>query len=145
MADTTESSISITAPAARVMEVIADLLSYPEWSDGVRSVEVLTEYEDGRPGDARFTIESGPIKDTYELAYEWNGDESVSWSLTSGGMLTAMEGSYVLSVQGDELTSVTYRLTVDVNLPMIGMIKRKAEKVIVETALAGLKRRVEGD
>jgi ribosome-associated toxin RatA of RatAB toxin-antitoxin module len=145
MADTTESSISITAPAARVMEVIADLLSYPEWSDGVRSVEILTEYEDGRPGDARFTIESGPIKDTYELAYEWIGDESVSWSLTKGGMLTAMEGSYVLTVQGDELTSVTYRLTVDVNLPMIGMIKRKAEKVIVETALAGLKRRVEGD
>ena len=36
-----------------------------------------------------------------------------------------------------------YRLAVDVKIPMIGMIKRKAEKVIVDTALKGLKKRVE--
>jgi hypothetical protein len=39
---------------------------------------------------------------------------------------------------------VTYELTVDLIVPMIGMIKRKAEKVIVDTALKGLKKRVEG-
>jgi hypothetical protein len=38
---------------------------------------------------------------------------------------------------------VHYRLAVDVKIPMIGMIKRKAEKVIVDTALKGLKKRVE--
>ena len=52
MADRTESSIVISAAPAQVMAVIADLASYPEWSDGVKSVEVLTEWEDGRPGDA---------------------------------------------------------------------------------------------
>jgi hypothetical protein len=36
-----------------------------------------------------------------------------------------------------------YRLAVDVKIPMLGMIKRKAEKVIVDTALKGLKERVE--
>jgi hypothetical protein len=34
-------------------------------------------------------------------------------------------------------------LTVDLAIPMIGMIKRKAEKVIMDTALKELKRRVE--
>ncbi|NUV57145.1 cyclase, partial [Streptomyces coelicolor] len=34
-------------------------------------------------------------------------------------------------------------LTVDVKIPMLGMIKRKAEKVIIDRALAGLKKRVE--
>jgi hypothetical protein len=33
---------------------------------------------------------------------------------------------------------------VDVKIPMIGMIKRKAEKVIIDRALKGLKQRVEG-
>ena len=34
-------------------------------------------------------------------------------------------------------------IAVEVNIPMIGLIKRKAEKVIVDTALRGLKDRVE--
>jgi hypothetical protein len=41
-------------------------------------------------------------------------------------------------------TTVTYTLTVDINLPMIGMFKRQAEKTIIDSALKGLKRRVEG-
>ena len=38
---------------------------------------------------------------------------------------------------------MTYRLAVDVKIPMIGLLKRKAEKVIVDTALKELKKRVE--
>ena len=144
MADETSGSIDIDADAAAVMAVIADLPAYPEWSDGVKSVEVLTEYDDGRPGDARFTVESGPIKDSYVLAYEWEGDESVTWQLTEGGVLTAMDGAYVLTDNGDGTTHVDYRLQVGLSIPMIGMIRRKAEKVIVDTALKGLKARVEG-
>jgi hypothetical protein len=34
-------------------------------------------------------------------------------------------------------------LAVDLNIPMLGMFKRKAEKVIMDTALKGLKKRVE--
>ena len=41
-------------------------------------------------------------------------------------------------------TTVTYTLAVDVNMPMIGMFKRKAEKTIIDGALKGLKKRVEG-
>ncbi len=39
---------------------------------------------------------------------------------------------------------MTYRLAVDLTIPMLGMLKRKAEKVIVDTALRELKKRVEG-
>lgn len=145
MADQTESSISINAAPAEIMAVIADLPAYPSWSDGVREVEVLTEYEDGRPADARFRLESGPIKDTYELEYTWDNDTEVSWKLTSGQMLKSMVGSYHLADNGDGSTTVDYRLAVDINIPMIGLIKRKAERVIVDTALKGLKKRVEQD
>jgi hypothetical protein len=57
-------------------------------------------------------------------------------------MLKAMEGAYVLRPAG-EGTEVTYRLSVDLSIPMIGMLRRKAEKVIIDTALKGLKKRVE--
>jgi len=144
MADQTESSIVINASPAAIMDVIADLAAYPEWSDGIKEVTVLALYEDdNRPADARFNLASGAIKDVYELEYDWDGDANVSWTLTKGDMLTAMDGVYELVANGDGSTTVNYRLAVDVKIPMIGMIKRKAEKVIVDTALKGLKKRVE--
>ena len=144
MADQTESSIVISASPAAIMDVIADLPAYPEWSDGINEVTVLALYEDdNRPADARFNLVSGAIKDVYELEYDWDGDRSVSWTLTKGEMLTAMDGVYELVDNGDGTTTVHYRLSVDIKIPMIGMIKRKAEKVIVDTALKGLKKRVE--
>ena len=82
------------------------------------------------------------LKDDVPLEYDWDGDAQVTWTLTKGDMVTAMEGMYRLTPQGDS-TTVLYRLSVDVKIPMLGMIKRKAEKVIIDTALKGLKERVE--
>ena len=144
MADRTESSIVVNAAPAEVMAVIADLASYPEWSDGVKSVEVTSEYEDGRPADADFVVDAGAIKDSYSLEYDWDENRSVTWKLTAGHMLKALDGEYSLTDNGDGTTTVKYQLAVDVSIPMIGLIKRKAEKVIVDTALRGLKERVEG-
>jgi len=144
MAERTESSIVINAPADRVMDVISNVLAYPEWSDGVQSVEILTTYEDLRPADVVFAVDAGAIKDKYQLEYDWSDDNRVvTWTLTSGEVLKAMDGAYRLTENGDATTTVVYQLAVDVSIPMIGMIRRKAEKVIVDTALKGLKERVE--
>ncbi len=141
MADQTSSSIVVDAAPAEVMAVISDFPSYPAWVQGMKSVEVVQE-RDGVVEQVHFELEATPIKDSYTLAYDWHGDESVSWRLVQGKMLKAMEGSYTLVPQ-ERGTEVTYRLAVDVSIPMIGMLKRKAEKVIIDTALKGLKKRVE--
>lgn len=86
---------------------------------------------------------AGAIKDDQTLGYTWTGDHEVSWTLVKSQMLRSLDGSYVLRPAGLSATEVTYRLTVDVKIPMLGMIKRKAEKVIIDRALAGLKKRVE--
>jgi hypothetical protein len=144
MADRTSSSITIDAAAPDIMAVIADFPAYPEWAEGITAAEVLTVTEDGRAEQVRITLEAGPIKDTYVLAYDWAGDDAVHWSLVEAGtMLTGMTGAYRLAPV-DGSTEVTYELAVDVRIPMIGMVRRKAEKRIIETALKGLKRRVEG-
>lgn len=141
----TTSSIVIAAPPADIMAVIADVEAYPEWAASVREVEILTVYEDdGMPGEARFVLDAGPIKDTYTLSYEWDGDEQVRWSLVEGSLIRLLDGSYTLSPNEPAETEVTYQLTVDVSIPLLGMMKRKAEKVIIDTALKELKKRVEG-
>ncbi len=147
MADRTESSVQIAAPPREVLAVIADFESYPTWAKEVREITVLSQDGDGWADQVEFSLDAGAIRDTYVLDYEWDVDEDgtgvVSWDLVRAGMLKSMTGSYTLVPADGEATDVTYRLSVDVNIPMIGMIKRKAERMIVDTALQNLRRRVE--
>lgn len=124
--------------------MIADLEAYPEWTASMKQVDVLSVNEEQRPAEARFVLDAGAIKDTYTLSYEWDDDAEVRWTLVSGSLLRAMDGSYTLVDTGAGGTHVTYQLTVDVAIPMLGLMKRKAEKVIIDTALKELKKRVEG-
>ncbi len=142
MAERTESTIVISAPAERVMAVIADRATYPHWA-GVKSTEVLQAYPDGRPKQARMVIDNGPIKDTYTIQYQWYGDERVTWQLQQSEVLRDLDGTYTVTDIGDGTSEVSYRLMVDLMIPIIGTIKRKAEKAIVDSALKGLKKRVE--
>ncbi|OIK29350.1 SRPBCC family protein [Streptomyces malaysiense] len=143
MAEHTSSSITIGAAPADVMAVIADFARYPDWTGEVKEAEVLKTDERGRAQEVRLVMDAGAIKDDQTLAYTWAGDNEVSWTLVKSQMLRSLDGSYLLAPAGPGGTEVTYRLTVDVKIPMLGMIKRKAEKVIIDRALAGLKKRVE--
>ncbi|MFJ5548214.1 MULTISPECIES: SRPBCC family protein [unclassified Streptomyces] len=144
MAEHTSSSITIDAAPAAVMAVIADFARYPEWTGEVKEAEVLATDAAGRAEKVRLLLDAGAIKDDHTLAYTWTGDHEVAWTLVKSQMLRVLDGSYRLApIAGGKQTEVTYQLTVDVKIPMLGMIKRKAEKVIIDRALAGLKKRVE--
>lgn len=152
MADRTESSIVIAAAPGAILDVIADFDRYPDWAGEVKKVSVLSEDGDGWADQVEFTLSAGALKDTYVLEYDWDVGEDgtgvVSWHLVSGMVLKAMNGSYTLeeitagSGSGTE-TAVSYRLSVEVKIPILGILKRKAEKVIIDTALTELKKRVE--
>jgi ribosome-associated toxin RatA of RatAB toxin-antitoxin module len=150
MADRTESSIVVDADPGDVLDVIADFDAYPHWTGAVRKTEVLAEDEGGWAEQVRFTLDAGAIRDTYVLEYEWDVDEdgtgTVTWTLVEASVLKAMDGSYRLRDAPGKRgsTEVTYTLAVDLHMPMLGMLRRKAEKAIIDTALHELKKRVEG-
>ena len=143
MAEQSTQSIVVAAPAADVMAVIADFEAYPQWVKAARTVDVLQAGPDGRASRVRFVIDATVLTDEYVLDYSWDGDRQVSWTLVQSRIMKRQEGSYTLTGT-DGGTEVTYRLTVDMAVPMIGMLKRRAEKVILDTALKELKKRVEG-
>ncbi len=147
MADRTESSIVVAATPAAVIDAIADFEAYPEWVSDVTEACILSEEGDGWADQVRFTLDAGVLRDTYVLEYDWDIVESgagvVSWNLVKSNILKVMTGSYTLKPEGRRKTHVTYRLAVAVKIPIIGALKRRAEQVIVDTALANLKKRVE--
>ncbi|GAB2985192.1 SRPBCC family protein [Nocardioides montaniterrae] len=147
MAEQTSSSIVVDAPAAQVMAVIADFAAYPRWAKGVIRAEVRSSYPEteqgGRAREVFFALDVPPIKDEYTLAYVWSDDTEVTWTLAEGKMLRALDGAYVLRELGNGSTEVTYRLALELAIPLIGMLKRRGEKILIDTALKGLKKRVE--
>ena len=144
MADQSTQSIVIDAPPAAIMAVIADFPHYPEWAASVKRTQVLETGPDGRPKHVALWLDAGVVRDEYELSYVWTGDERVEWTLVKGQMMRGQDGSYVLRPLGPNSTEVTYSLTVDLVIPMLGLLKRKAERVVMDTALKELKKRVEG-
>jgi hypothetical protein len=135
--------MTIGVPGSVIMAVIADFPAYPQWASGVRAAEVVQAGADGRAELVRFTLDAGVIKDSYVLRYAWDGDRQVRWDLAErGSAISDMTGAYLLEDSGGT-TKVTYELAVGLAIPMIGMLKRRAEKTIIDTALKGLRSRAE--
>lgn len=144
MADKTAQTIFIDADPGTVMDVIADIDSYPEWVKEYKETEVLDTDGGGNPHTARLVLDAAVLKDTMVLEYDWPADrKSVRWWLVSSSLLKALDGEYRLAPKGSG-TEVTYELSVDLMIPMIGLLKRKAERRLTDTALKDLKKRVEG-
>lgn len=144
MADKTAQSIYIDADPGTVMDVIADIGSYPDWVSEYTDAEVIETDAAGYPKVARLVLDAAVLKDTMVLTYRWSPEHgSVRWSLVSSSLLKALEGAYTCTPKGSG-TEVTYELSVDLMIPMIGLLKRKAERRLTDTALKDLKKRAEG-
>lgn len=144
MAEKTEGSTTIDASPAEVMRVINDYGAYPQWA-GVKTAEVLTEYEDGSPAEVKMSVSQMGFDATYTLEYEYYEDDGgVSWTTReASGAVKDIQGEYLLEAADGGGTTVTYRLQLELGVSLPGFLKRQAEKQVVNTALGGLKKRVE--
>jgi ribosome-associated toxin RatA of RatAB toxin-antitoxin module len=142
VAEPSSSRTTVTADRTTVMEVLSNFAAYPEWAAGMKSAEVLSSYPDGRAETVSFVIDAGPIKDRYALRYEWDPD-CISFALAeSGEVVKGLTGTYRLA-DADDGTAVTYELSTDLKMPMMGMFRGRMEKMIVQNTLKDLKRRVD--
>lgn len=143
MPDSSTQSLTMSAEPSAIMDVIADFAAYPKWTGAVKQVEVTDAGTGGRARRVKFGLDAGLIKDTYELEYSWRSDGlGVSWDLVSGQLQKSQHGSYSLR-RVEQATEVTYSLTVALNVPLVGPLRRKAERTIMDTALKELRKRVE--
>jgi carbon monoxide dehydrogenase subunit G len=144
MAEQTQGDVEIEASPAEVMEVLTDYAAYPEWATGVKKAEVKKKDSEGRPAEVVFEVSQMGVSATYTLAYTYQAsDGGLSWTTKSAsGAVKDIKGEYVLEPSGNG-TKVTYRTAIETAIPMMGFMKRQAEKTIIGTALGGLKKRVE--
>jgi hypothetical protein len=147
MAEKTEGSVVIERDPPVVMDEIMDFEHYTEWSKEIKKVDVLKRDAKKRGKEVAFVVDAGFAKSEYTLDYTYlPKTDGVTWVTTEAkGAIKAMTGEYRLEDAGAGKTKVTYRMTMELGIPLPGFLKRQGEKKIVEVALKGLKQRVESN
>jgi ribosome-associated toxin RatA of RatAB toxin-antitoxin module len=136
-------TVEIAATPEELFAIVTDLDSYPEWVDGVQSVEIHETDDGGLPLRSTMTIDVKVRTVTYTLGYEFEYPTLLSWVSEPGGDVRHIEGSYRFEPLDDNTTSVTYELSIDPGFPVPGFMLRKAQKAIIAAALDGLRAQVE--
>lgn len=142
MSEAVSESITVQAGADAVMDVIADFETYPEWQDEIKAVEVLETDDDGWGVRVHYTVDAKIFSMTYVLAYTYT-DDAMHWTLVEGDQVRKIDGTYHLQERDDGSTLVTYDLEVELAIPLPKMLRRKAAERIADSALKGMKQRVE--
>jgi carbon monoxide dehydrogenase subunit G len=144
VAEQTQGEIEVGATPRQVLEVIVDYPAYPEWATGVKGTRVEKRDSKGRPAEVSFEVSQMGVSARYTLAYRYKArDGGLSWTTkAASGAVKDIKGEYVLEPSGQG-TKVTYRTAIEAAIPMMGFMRRQAEKAIIATALDGLKKRVE--
>jgi ribosome-associated toxin RatA of RatAB toxin-antitoxin module len=143
MPDQAHEHIVVAAPPERCFEVATDFERYPLWAKDVKHIEVLGRDEQGRGKTVEFRVAGLGRSIHYILEYDYaEADRAFSWRLVEGDVLRRLDGRYGFEPENGG-TRVTYDLSVEIAIPMPGIIKRRAAGMIMGTALRELKKEVE--
>jgi hypothetical protein len=123
-----------------ILDVLADMDALPSWSKLHRDVTVVDRHPDGRPHHVRATMRLMGITDREVLEYHW-GDRWVVWDAKETFQQRGQHAEYNLIPEGD-MTRVRFDITVDPFAPVPRFLLKRAKKIVLDTAIDQLRRRV---
>jgi coenzyme Q-binding protein COQ10 len=115
----------------KIYSVIENYESYPEFVDGVSTINVLEQDENG----ARVEYGLNLIKKfKYTLALTHKKPTSVSWEFEKGDLFKKNTGSWELKDLGNGTTEVTYSLDIEVK----GFVPKKIISKLTDSSLPAM-------
>lgn len=146
MADSASERIRVAASASRCFGAAIDFESYPQWARDVREARVVERDAEGRGSKVEFRAAALGKSIHYLLGYDYTqAPDAFSWHLIEGEMLRRLDGTYRFEAEADGHTRVHYDLTVELAVPLPGLVKRQAARLIMGNALRELKHHIERD
>ena len=146
MTDVAIEHTTIEAAPQTCFDVAIDFESYSDWARGIKEVEVVTRDNQDRGTVVRFRAAAMGRSTTYLLGYDYSeAPGELSWRLLQGDITRKLDGRYVFAPGADDpaTTDVQYELEVELVIPLPSFVKRRAEGLIMTSALPELKAQVE--
>ena len=135
-----ERTAQISAPPEGVWAIMVDIERWPEWTESIRSAELLSAAGLGFGSEVRLGVKGSPAKSLWRVT-EFTPARSFTWESTSVGVHTV--ATHIIEPDGDG-TKVTLIVEISGLLATIlSPVFRSVSKRNLEMEAEGLKRRAE--
>jgi hypothetical protein len=138
-----EHSVEIDAPIETCFAAIIDYETFPSWQSAVVDTEVLDWDTEGRGKRVRLFIDAKIRKVDYTLDYRYDGPERIEWDFVEGNGINGADGHYLFEDLGGGRTRATYKLGLEVGIPLPGPVARRAHKSTLKASVEDLRREAE--
>ena len=138
-----EHSVEIEAPIETCFAAIIDYETFPRWQGAVVDTEVLDWDEKGRGKRVRLFIDAKVRKVDYTLDYRYTQPGRIEWDFVEGNGINDADGHYLFEALGEGRTRATYRLGLEVGIPLPGPVARRAHRSTLRGSVEDLKREAE--
>jgi uncharacterized membrane protein len=138
-----EHTIEIEAPAKTCFDAITDYETFPSWQSAVVDTEVLDWDDRGRGKRVRLFIDAKVRKVDYTLDYRYDEPGRIEWDFVEGNGINAADGHYLFEELAPNRTRATYKLGLEVGIPLPGPVARRAHKSTLKASVEDLRREAE--
>jgi uncharacterized membrane protein len=138
-----EHSVEIEAPIEICFAAITDYETFPTWQSAVVDTEVLDWDSEGRGKRVRLFVDAKVRKVDYTLDYRYEEPGRIEWDFVEGNGINDADGHYLFEQLGDGRTRATYKLGLEVGIPLPGPVARRAHKSTLKASVEDLKREAE--
>jgi hypothetical protein len=138
-----EHTVEIDAPIETCYAAIIDYETFPSWQGAVVDTEVLDWDEAGRGKRVRLFVDAKVRKVDYTLDYSYDQPKRIEWDFVEGNGINAADGHYLFEDLGNDRTRATYKLGLEVGIPLPGPVARRAHKSTLKGSVEDLKKEAE--
>jgi hypothetical protein len=138
-----EHTVEIDAPIETCFAAIIDYETFPSWQGAVVDTEVLDWDEAGRGKRVRLFVDAKVRKVDYTLDYSYDAPKRIEWDFVEGNGINGADGHYLFEDLGNDRTRATYKLGLEVGIPLPGPVARRAHKTTLKGSVDDLKKEAE--
>jgi uncharacterized membrane protein len=138
-----EHSVEIDAPIETCFAAIIDYETFPKWQGAVVDTEVLDWDSKGRGKRVRLFVDAKVRKVDYTLDYSYDAPVRIEWDFVEGNGINGADGHYLFEDLGGDRTRATYKLGLEVGIPLPGPVARRAHKTTLKGSVEDLKKEAE--
>jgi hypothetical protein len=109
----------------------------------VVDTEVLDWDEQGRGKRVRLLVDAKVRKVDYTLDYGYDEPTRIEWDFVEGNGINDADGHYIFEELAPNRTRATYKLGLEVGIPLPGPVARRAHKSTLKASVEDLKREAE--
>ena len=136
-------TVEIDAPIETCFAAIIDYETFPSWQGAVVDTEVLDWDSKGRGKRVRLFVDAKVRKVDYTLDYSYDEPTRIEWDFVEGNGINGADGHYLFEDLGDDRTRATYKLGLEVGIPLPGPVARRAHKTTLKGSVEDLKKEAE--